>query len=425
MTDSIWISLITAGVTAFFLLGVPIFLVIGLWVVGTSLVIDFTLANVGVTLFQGLSFFGLLALPLFILTGDLINAAGIAKRLSDFAYSTLSWMRGGMGMSTLGACGLFAAISGSNAGTTATIGSIMQPEMVKNGYDERFAAATAASGGTVGIIIPPSIIFIVYGFMMNLSISDLFIAGMVPGALMVIAMMVACYLVARQNGWGQLQPFKAGVSAKLARKAYLGFATIGVVVYGIYSGKFSPTEAAAITVGFTMIAGLLITREISLKKLPTIMLRSGQIAGMLAPLIAISVVMQQLLSVLGAGQALSDMLSGIDNYYLTLGTCMLIILLAGMILESLPVTIILAPILAPIAQQAGVDPIHFSVIFLVGAAIGFVTPPFGLNLYVASSITGISYVRLVKYVIPYFIALMACWLAICLIPSLSLFLVNL
>ncbi|KGA03344.1 TRAP transporter [Cobetia amphilecti] len=425
MTDGIWISLITAGVTAFFLLGVPIFLVIGLWVVGTSLVIDFTLANVGVTLFQGLSFFGLLALPLFILTGDLINAAGIAKRLSDFAYSTLSWMRGGMGMSTLGACGLFAAISGSNAGTTATIGSIMQPEMVKNGYDERFAAATAASGGTVGIIIPPSIIFIVYGFMMNLSISDLFIAGMVPGALMVVAMMGACYLVARKNGWGQLQPFKAGVSARLARKAYLGFATIGVVVYGIYSGKFSPTEAAAITVGFTMIAGLLITREISLRKLPTIMLRSGQIAGMLAPLIAISVVMQQLLSVLGAGQALSEMLSDIDNYYLTLGTCMLIILLAGMILESLPVTIILAPILAPIAQQAGVDPIHFSVIFLVGAAIGFVTPPFGLNLYVASSITGISYVRLVKYVIPYFIALIACWLAICLVPSLSLFLVNL
>ena len=425
MTDGIWISLITAGVTAFFLLGVPIFLVIGLWVVGTSLVIDFTLANVGVTLFQGLSFFGLLALPLFILTGDLINAAGIAKRLSDFAYSTLSWMRGGMGMSTLGACGLFAAISGSNAGTTATIGSIMQPEMVKNGYDERFAAATAASGGTVGIIIPPSIIFIVYGFMMNLSISDLFIAGMVPGALMVVAMMGACYLVARKNGWGQLQPFKAGVSARLARKAYLGFATIGVVVYGIYSGKFSPTEAAAITVGFTMIAGPLITREISLRKLPTIMLRSGQIAGMLAPLIAISVVMQQLLSVLGAGQALSEMLSGIDNYYLTLGTCMLIILLAGMILESLPVTIILAPILAPIAQQAGVDPIHFSVIFLVGAAIGFVTPPFGLNLYVASSITGISYVRLVKYVIPYFIALIACWLAICLVPSLSLFLVNL
>ncbi|SDM99117.1 TRAP transporter large permease [Vreelandella arcis] len=425
MTDGLLIGLITAGVTLFFLLGVPIFLVIGLWVVGTSLVIDFTLANIGVTLFQGLSFFGLLALPLFILTGDLINAAGIAKRLSDFAYSLLGWLRGGMGMSTLGACGLFAAISGSNAGTTATIGSIMHPEMKNNGYDERFSAATAACGGTVGIIIPPSIIFIVYGFMMNLSISDLFIAGMIPGAMMVLGMMMACHLVARRHGWGTLIPFKAKESAGFARKAYLGFATIAVVLYGIYSGKFSPTEAAAITVGFTLIAGLLITREISIFRLPAIMLRSGQIAGMLAPLIAISVVMQQLLSVLGAGQILEGLLNNLGNYYAILGACMVMILLAGMILESLPVTIILAPILAPIAQSAGVDPIHFSVIFLVGAAIGFVTPPFGLNLYVASSITGIPYLRLVRYVIPYFIALITAWIAIALWPPLSMFLVNL
>jgi len=425
MTDGLLIGLMTAGVTLFFLLGVPIFLVIGLWVVGTSLVIDFTLANIGVTLFQGLSFFGLLALPLFILTGDLINAAGIAKRLSDFAYSVLGWLRGGMGMSTIGACGLFAAISGSNAGTTATIGSIMHPEMKKNGYDERFSAATAACGGTVGIIIPPSIIFIVYGFMMNLSISDLFIAGMVPGAIMVLGMMLACHLVARRHGWGTLIPFKVKESAVYARKAYLGFATIAVVLYGIYSGKFSPTEAAAITVGFTLIAGLLITREISIYRLPAIMLRSGQITGMLAPLVAISVVMQQLLSVLGAGQILQGILTDLGNYYAILGACMVIILLAGMILESLPVTIILAPILAPIAQSAGVDPIHFSVIFLVGAAIGFVTPPFGLNLYVASSITGIPYLRLVRYVIPYFIALMAAWFAIALWPPLSMFLVNL
>ena len=148
MDNGTLIALISIGVTVLFILGVPIFLVIGFWVVGCSLVIDFTLANIGVTLFEGLSFFGLLALPLFILTGDLINAAGIAKRMSDFAYSVLGWVRGGLGMATIGACGMFAAISGSNAGTTATIGSIMQPEMAKNGYDERFAAATAAAGGT-------------------------------------------------------------------------------------------------------------------------------------------------------------------------------------------------------------------------------------------------------------------------------------
>ena len=425
MTDGALIGLVTLGVTLFFLLGVPVFLVIGLWVVGVSIIIDFTLPNIGVTLFQGLSFFGLLALPLFILTGDLINAAGIAKRLSDFAYSVLGWLRGGMGMATLGACGLFAAISGSNAGTTATIGSIMQPEMVKNGYDERFSAATAASGGTVGIIIPPSIIFIVYGFMMNLSISDLFIAGMIPGAMMVLGMMVACHLVARRHGWGKLTAFSVKKSAGFAGRAYLGFATIGVVLYGIYSGKFSPTEAAAITVGFTMICGLLITREISLIRLPSIMLRSGQIAGMLAPLVAVSVVMQQLLSVLGIGPMLNNLLTGLGGYYTVLIACMLIILMAGMILESLPVTIILAPILAPIAYSIGIDPIHFAVIFLVGAAIGFITPPFGLNLYVASSVTGIPYVRLVRFVLPYFFALILCWIAISLWAPLSMFLVNL
>ncbi|MFD2190988.1 TRAP transporter large permease [Pistricoccus aurantiacus] len=424
MTDGSLIGLATFVIVGLFLLGVPIFLVIGLWVVGVSIIIDFSLANIGVTLFQGLRFFGLLALPLFILTGDLINAAGIAKRLSDFAYSVVGWMRGGMGMAALGACGMFAAISGSNAGTTATIGSIMHPEMVKNGYDERFAAATAASGGTVGIIIPPSIIFIVYGFMMNLSISELFIAGMVPGALMVLVMMLACNWISRRNRWGTLIPFRLGNSLRHAGKAYLGFVTIGVVLYGIYSGLFSPTEAAAVTVGFTLIAGLLVTREIKFRNLPAILLRSGQIAGMLAPLIAISVVMQQLLSVLGVGQLLNELLLGIGNYYVVLGICMAIILVAGMVLESLPITIILAPILAPIAQNVGVDPIHFSVIFLVGAAIGFITPPFGLNLYVASSITGIPYLRLVKFVMPYFVVLVLSWLAIAFWPMLSLFLVQ-
>ncbi|NOH32484.1 TRAP transporter large permease [Vibrio chagasii] len=424
MNEGDLIGIISVIVLALFLAGVPIFLIIGLWVVGVSIVIDFTLANIGVTLFEGLNFFGLLALPLFILTGDLINAAGIAKRLSDFAYSILGFIRGGMGMAAIGACGMFAAISGSNAGTTATIGSIMAPEMKKNGYDERFSAATAASGGTVGIIIPPSVIFIVYGFMMNLSITDLFIAGMLPGSLMVLAMMFACHLVARKQGWGTVIPFVAKTSFKCARRAYLGFITIGVVVYGIYSGAFSPTEAAAFTVGFTVIAGCILTKDLHFKNIPSVMLKSGQITGMLAPLIAISVVMQQLLSMMGVGETIGNALNGFGSYYAVLFMCMGIILLAGMLLESLPVTIILAPILAPIAAGIGVDPVHFSVIFLVGAAIGFVTPPFGLNLYVASSVTGIPYGKLVRFVIPYFTALFISWILIALLPSISLFLVQ-
>ncbi|WP_261841611.1 TRAP transporter large permease [Aliamphritea ceti] len=422
--DGLLITLISLGVTALFIIGVPIFLVISLWVVGVSLVIDFTLANVGVTLNEGLSFYGLLALPLFILTGDLINAAGIAKRLSDFAYECLGWLRGGLGMASLGACGMFAAISGSNSATTATIGGIMHPEMTKGNYETKFAAATIAAGGTVGIIIPPSIIFIVYGFMMNLPIGDLFMAGLIPGILMVIAMQLVCYWICKKNGWGNLQPFKIKRAAKAGMKAWLGFLAIGIVLWGIYSGAFSPTEAAGMTTGFCLLAGVLVTREIKFSALPAILMRSGQITGMLAPLIAISVVMQQVLSLLGAKEFLTEVIYQLGGYYPILFACLLIVLLAGTVLESLPNTIILAPILAPIAASIGVDPIHFAVLFLIGDAIGFITPPYGLNLYVASSMTGIPYLQLVRSTLPYLYALLATWVLVAFVPSLSLWMLS-
>lgn len=422
--DGFLITAISLGVTALFILGVPIFLVISLWVVGVSLVIDFTLANVGVTLYEGLSFYGLLALPLFILTGDLINAAGIAKRLSDFAYACLGWLRGGLGMASLGACGMFAAISGSNSATTATIGGIMHPEMTKGNYDSKFAAATIAAGGTVGIIIPPSIIFIVYGFMMNLPIGDLFMAGLIPGILMVIAMQLVCYWVCRKNKWGILQPFNLKKAAVAGMRAWLGFLAIGIVLWGIYTGKFSPTEAAGVTTGFCLLAGVLITREIKFSAIPTILMRSGQITGMLAPLIAVSVVMQQVLSLLGAKEFITEVINMLGGYYPILFACLLLVLLAGTVLESLPNTIILAPILAPIAMSIGVDPIHFAVLFLIGDAIGFITPPYGLNLYVASSMTGIPYLQLVRSTLPYLYVLLATWALVAFFPSLSLWLLS-
>ena len=456
--DGILITAISIAVVFLFLAGVPIFLVIGFWVVGVSLVIDFTLANIGVTLYEGLNFFGLLALPLFILTGDLIAAAGIARRLTDFAYSVIGWLRGGLAMASLAACGLFAVISGSNSATTATIGSIMHPEMSKEGgYEPSFSAATVAAGGTVGIIIPPSIIFIVYGFLLNLSISDLFIGGLIPGILMVIAMQLACWIVCQINGWGHLISISATRIFRAALGAWLGFAAIALVIWGIYTGIFSPTEAAGITAGFCMIAGLVcypIYRRISpedagerekdaaeavtdesvslmeravvpgfsFQGLPNLIMRSGQITGLLAPLIAISVVMQQILSLLGAKDFVEALLANLGGYYPILFACMALVLAAGTILESLPNTIILAPILAPIAAGIGVDPIHFAVIFLVGDAIGFITPPYGLNLYVASGITGIPYFRLLKYAMPYFFALLITWVVIALIPELSTFL---
>ncbi len=423
--DAFLITISTVGAIAFFALGVPILLCIGLWVVAASLITGFTIANIGVTAFEGINSFALLAMPLFILTGDLIREAGIAKRMAKLAYETLGWIRGGLGMATIAACGMFAAISGSNSATTATIGSIMHPEMKKSGYNPSFSAATAAAGGTVGIIIPPSIIFIIYGFLLNLSIADLFLAGLLPGLIMVFCMMLACHIVCRINKWGTIQVFSPKRVAKAAWDSNLGFIAIFVVLYGIYTGKFSPTEAAGVMAGFCLLSGLFLTRKIRFRNIPRIMLRSGQVNGFLAPIIAISVVMQQLLSVMGAQEAITKFVYSLGGYYPMLFGMMLIVLVAGTFLESLPNTIILAPVLAPIAMSIGVDPIHFAVIFLVGDAVGFITPPYGLNLYVASGITGIPYFRLLKYTLPYLLALLLAWLLIALAPWLSLGLLSL
>lgn len=446
MADATLITLISLGVTGLFMLGVPVLLVIAYWVVGCSFVLGLTLDNTGAELLNVFNKgFALLAMPLFILTGDLINKSGIARRLSDFAYAMLGWLRGGLAMASLGACGLFAAISGSNSATTATIGSMLHPEMVKGGYDERFSAATAAAGGTVGIIIPPSIIFIVYGFLMNLPISDLFVAGILPGALMVVGMQLACWIICRINGWGYLIPFQFNRILKTAFGAWLGFFAIGLVLWGIYTGKFSPTEAAGVTVGFCVIAGLvswvisrvlrqdpartweqksypemLVVEGFTPWQIPGITMRSAEITGILAPLIAISVVMQQILSLMGAQQVIGDFVTSMGGYYAVLFTAMLIVFVSGMVLESLPVTIIFAPILAPIAVSVGVDPIHFSVIFLVGASIGFITPPYGLNLYVASGVTGVPYFRLLRYTTLYLVALISVWVTVALVPELAL-----
>jgi TRAP-type C4-dicarboxylate transport system permease large subunit len=321
----------------------------------------------------------------------------------------------------------------------------MHPEMTKGGYDTNFAAATIAAGGTVGIIIPPSIIFIVYGFLLNLSISDLFVGGLLPGILMVIAMQTACWIVCQINGWGHLISIDPVRIIKTAIGGWLGFGAIGLVIWGIYSGKFSPTEAAGVTAGFCAIVGVMLHKgdtaedrakfeEYSddtgylertiipgfhIKELPDLIMRSGQITGLLAPLIAVSVVMQQILSLLGAKAFVTATIGSLGDYYAVLFACMALVLVAGTILESLPNTIILAPILAPIAAQTGVDPIHFAVVFLVGDAIGFITPPYGLNLYVASGITGIPYFRLLKYTLPYLFSLLVVWMIIALVPELS------
>lgn len=424
MPDPILITLLTLVAFVLFATGTPLMLIIGLWVIGMQLIFDFPLANVGSSMFEGLNSFALLAAPLFILTGDLISAGGIARRMSDFALAILGWLRGGLGMASLGACGMFAAISGSNAATTATIGSITYPTMVQQGYDKNFSAATAAAGGTVGIIIPPSILFIVYGYLISLPISELFLAGIIPGILMVAAMMVACYVISRRRTYGQIIPFDMAVLRKTFPGASIGILAIFIVLGGIYTGVFSPTEASAVTVVYCLLAGLFVTRETKWKALPDIFFRSAIIIGIIVPLVAVSIMMQEILAVIGAKQFIESLLTGLGGYYTILFVMMGMVLAAGTILESVPNTIILAPILAPIAVTIGVDPFHFAVIFLIGDAIGFITPPYGLNLYVASGITGLPYFQIVRQVLPYLLSLIFIWVVVALVPELSTWLIQ-
>lgn len=414
----------TTAAAALFLLGMPILLIIGLWVVAVQLSTDYPMASIGSTMFESLNSFSLLAAPLFILTGDLISSGGIARRMVDFSLAVLGWVRGGLGIAAIGACAMFAAISGSNAATTASIGSISYPAMVRQGYEKHFAAATAAAGGTVGIIIPPSILFIVYGSLVNVPISELFLAGIVPGLMMAAAMMLVCHLVSRRHGYGGTVPFKVGEVARTLPGASVGGAAIVLILWGIYTGVFSPTEASAVAVAYCLFAGFFLSRELTIRTLPAVIFRSSVIVGIIMPLVAVSILMQEILAVIGARQFVEAALSGLGNYYLILGAMMLVILAAGTILESVPVTIILAPIFAPIAAKMGVDPFHFGALFMVGTAIGFITPPYGLNLYVAATITDLPYFKIVGRVWPYLVVLLAVWLLVASIPLISTFLIG-
>jgi C4-dicarboxylate transporter DctM subunit len=415
---AIWIITVITGI--FFVVGVPIFLCVAFWATLASIAIDFTIQNIGITSYQGISSYALLAMPLFILTGDLIGAGGIAKKLSIMARRALAPLRGGLAMASIATCSLFAAISGSNSATVATIGRILIPELKDQGYSDEFSAATVAAGGIVGILIPPSILMIVYAFTVNLSVLDLFKAGILPGILVSIALMAAARYWCHKYDWGRPEPFVFKKVLQATWDAKLGLGAVILILGIIYGGISSPTEASGIAAAYCLIAGVLLTREIKLKDIPTIFLSSGRVNGLLAPVVSVSIVLQQVFSILGVQNAVAEYIHNFGGKFVIMGLMMFSIILAGAIMESISVTIILAPILAPIAESIGMNPIHWGAAFIVGLSIGFITPPFGLDLFVASGITGIPYDRLIKWVPPYILFVLIAWIIIMMVPWFSL-----
>jgi C4-dicarboxylate transporter, DctM subunit len=416
----------TAAAGALFAIGTPIVLCMGFWTVAISYFGDaLPLSNIGHSAIFGLKIFALLAMPLFILTGDVFRAGGIARQLTDFSRAAFRFVPGNLAVATTIACGCFAAISGSNAATTASMGRIMIPEMLRSGYDRYFAAATAAAGGVVGVIIPPSLIFIIYGIVLGVSPGDLFIAGIIPGVMMVAAMATVATLVSRRNQWEAPTKVSGPEVVRAAWGAKLGFLGIGIALAGIFAGLFSPTEIAGVVVVYGVLAGLLVTGELKIAVIPRVLLESATINGLIAPIVAFAIILQETFVAVGIPGVMESLLAPfVAQYWSAVLVAMLIVLFAGTFLESVPAVLIFAPILAPFAVKAGVDPIHFGIIFCVGTAIGFITPPYGLNLFVASGISRLPYMPVALRALPYLGALLAIWALVAVFPSLSLVLLG-
>lgn len=337
----------------------------------------------------GVDSFPLLAIPFFMLAGNLMRSGGIARRLVDFFQSITGHVTGGLGMVTIIVCMFFAAISGSAVATVSAVGAFMIPEMVKHGYSKSFAAAITAAAGTIGVIIPPSIPFVIYGVVSNASITKMFTAGILPGVLMGVALMIVCYIVSKKNGYVGSDERKSAKEIWTAfKEAFWAILSPVIILGGIYSGIFTPTEAAVVSVVYSLIVGVFIYKELDYKETYAAFRDAIDVNGATTFMIGLSAAFAVLLTLEKIPLKIAMFITGLsDNGIIILLLINAFLLLVGMFIDNIPATIILSSILLPVAVKLGMDPITFGVMLTMNLAIGFCTPPYGINLFVASAIS--------------------------------------
>ena len=415
---------------AFMLLGVPVAFAIMSAGVAYLHMTHGSLLVVAQRLVYGLNSFTLLAVPLFILVGNLMDSGGISKRLTDWAKSLLGWLPGGLGVVTVFSCAIFAALTGSGPATVAAIGSIMLPSMLKAGYSRETSAGLVASAGALGPIIPPSIPMIIYGVTMNLSIPAMFIGGIVPGLVIAIVLSGVNIFFAYRNPEVLVHSkdlkFDLMESLRLFWKALGALGLPVLILGGIYGGIFTPTESAAVGIVYALVLGFALG-ELKVKDLPKVLISSLKTSTMVNFIIAAASLFSWVVSKSQVGVVIANgfinLVGGSRNMYLLI--LVLVLLVVGCLMDNVAATLILAPILIPVGIQLGCNELHLGLLFSICLVVGFVTPPFGYNLFTAISISGLNFKQIVKGAAPFLIAEILLLFVFAYIPAISIWLPRL
>lgn len=409
------------------MLSVPIGYAIGI----ATLITLISFSNIPITMIAqnavaGVDSFPLLAIPFFMLAGNLMSSGGIAKRLVDFFESIIGHITGGLGMVTVVVCMFFAAISGSAVATVSAVGAFMIPEMVKHGYSKSFSAALTAAAGTIGVIIPPSVPFVIYGVVSGSSITELFTAGFLPGILMGVALIIICYIVSKKNGY-------KGTDKKISlkdilisfKKAFWAILSPVIILGGIYSGKFTPTEAAVISVVYSFVVGVFIYKELDFKGAYTAFKDAIVVNGSTTFMVGLSTAFAALLTMEQIPAKIASFILSIsNNSFIVLLLINIFLLLVGMFIDNIPATIILTPILLPIAISFGMSPITFGIMLTMNLAVGFCTPPYGIDLFVASAISKVGMDEISKQILKMIVGLIIVLLLVTYIKPVTTIFLN-
>jgi C4-dicarboxylate transporter DctM subunit len=404
-------------------LAVPVWASIG--VAATMMLLmagDLPLALLGESLFHGIDAFALTAVPLFILTGDVLVRTGLSRKFLDVAEALTQFAKGGFGSATVLVCGMFAAISGSDAAGAAAVGRMTIDRLVESGYPRPYACALVAAGACTGILIPPSIAYIIVGLILGISASTLFLAAIIPGVSILLAILITNLIVNRiysYEGGGNLSAseYFSRLGSALASGWYAFIVPI-IIFYGIFSGRLTPTEAGATAVIVTIIIGFIIG-TLKLSDFPAMLVSSAKVNGIILPIIAFSLPLAQALAIMGVPQGFVSAATAMTDNPTILILMMGILIAAGCVMETTPNIVILAPILKPLSDSIGMNEIQFCIMMITALGVGFITPPLGLNLFVVSGITGESILKIAWRAIPFVLCMLVVVLLIAFVPAIS------